>query len=402
MNKMIEYHSNSIIPYISYPKEINILMQYFYMLNISLVIQLINVYLWTNYFTEYFAILLTFPALASLIIQNKYVVKQYNKLTKKIKVLLCELISEKITNILNIVAKDILDCKCEIYSNQIYEYLKKIDYYKIIAIIKDIIYCYTMIYLSSFTFLAIFKNSTDRKKKIIENIILEKDIESLFKANTIYSIYDLYQSSKNTRLKEISQSNIKNINNGITIFGSIWSISIFLKRLNINDRVFVWVSSIFFKQQLMIMNLETFIPWFYIDSSPIIILLTWFFSISLLKIKINKYLFYTILNISIHYLLSSLGSDTLLTVLLILMFYKYKYSEIYFAVNYILLFSNFNPAHAFLNNFIAYYIILICEYNKKIDMNVVENYFERGVLQSVIINKKKEKINLLENHFKDD
>ena len=283
--------------------------------------------------------------------------------------------------------------------------MKAINYYKIIAIIKDIIYCYTMIYLSSFkifTVFTIFEKSTNKKKETIEKILSEKDIESLFKADTIYSIYDLYQSSKNTKLKEIGYGNIKKISDGIIIFNSIWAISLFLKRLNINDKYFVWITSIFFKQQLIIMNLETFIPWFYIDSAPLVILLTWFFSMSLLKLKVNEYLFFTIMNISIHYLLSTLGSDILLMVLLVLSFYKYKYSIIYFIMNYILLFSNFNINHAILNNFIAYYIISIAEYNKKIDINLVDNHFSNEVLQSVIINKKTEKINLLDDHFKNN
>ena len=109
MNKMIEYHSNSVIPYISDPKEINIIIQYFYIFNVTLLIQLINIYLWTNYFTEYLAILLTFPKLSTMIIQNKYIVEKYNKLTKKIKTYICNIISKKIINILNIVATDILD-----------------------------------------------------------------------------------------------------------------------------------------------------------------------------------------------------------------------------------------------------------------------------------------------------
>lgn len=387
-------YSSGYIKYLSFDQSIVLPIIYFYFVNMTLLIKIISIYLWLDpIYVEIIIAIITIPCVSEQIIKHEYLQKLYFGTIKKIKNTSLRLASCQLSKTINFIYINILDqedTNNKISQNDIYKYIKKIDYSTSIIIIKDIAYCYGMIYVSSFSLLSYFEFMENKylySKNKLKEIYESKNIEKIFKAKTIYSIFQIYSNSKKNHIKVKIIDKIKMFNNSITVFNTIWSLGMLMNDFNFNACHSVVIISIIFKSLFFKIDIETFIPYLfydYINSLPLLIILTWLFKFNYLCIDVNFNFGICIINIIfgvfINFILFPLNNIIFLLVWLTICYIFKKNNNIilYTLTNVICIKSNLSLTHIILNNIFIYYIIqLLAPSKKELKVDLINNYFKK-------------------------
>jgi hypothetical protein len=340
---------------------------------------------------------------------RKLYYKTVNTIKKKFKIF----ISDKMSSSLNFIGFNILDCDSNITRYDVYYWMNTIDSDKLYNTVKTIFYCYVMIYFSSshmIQYVKSFYNNNSYQllydKQHLRKLLVNKELDKFFESESIYSVYNILKNSNSNKIRNIILEKISRFNFIFITFNVFWTLSSVLGYLNIKSNLIMTIIWLLVKSYFTEISIDSFIiiPLTYlISSTPINLLLIWFFKLSNIYIELCDD-FYN----SIYYCLSNLlfgflfWYNPVITIILYLLttFFvgfllnrnktggfnikginiKYATIELLF-MNLMILINKFNTSHIIISSLIYYYYQIFYKEKKKIEINIkiVDNHFKKIV-----------------------